>query len=131
MTKQRRLKNNTNADVDMTPMLDIVFILLIFFIVTTSFVKESGIEITKPKANTTSNIDKPSMVIKITDEGLIHFNNAIVDIERVPSRIESFLANNDTNTVLLLPSKAVTYQTVVAVMDQIKSIPELTIAIGK
>lgn len=130
MKRNKKLSNHGDGEVDMTPMLDIVFILLIFFIVTTSFVKEMGIEIDKPKAQQANDINnKPSIVIQVSEDGLIRFNNKLVDIERVPSRIENFLANNDTNTVVLLPEKEVTYDFVVAVMDQIKSFPELKIAI--
>lgn len=119
------------AEADMTPMLDIVFILLIFFIVTTSFVKELGLEITKPDAKKSNTKNNPSMVISISEDGLIRFNNSIVDIERVPSRIEHFLASNDVKSVLLLPDKEVTYDIVVAVMDKIKGYSNLAIAIGK
>ncbi|MGJ8693369.1 MAG: ExbD/TolR family protein [Thalassotalea sp.] len=131
MTTKRRSVIDKDSEVDMTPMLDIVFILLIFFIVTTSFVKELAIEISKPKASTNSSPDKPSMVINVSEDGLIRFNNQLVDIERVVSRIEHFLVDNDSNTVLLIPSKEATYDLIVAVMDKIKSHSNLTIAIGK
>ena len=99
MTRKRNKTIENDAEVDMTPMLDIVFILLIFFIVTTSFVKELGLEITKPDAKKSNAENKPSMVISISEDGLIRFNNSIVDIERVPSRIEHFLASNDVKSV--------------------------------
>lgn len=131
MTKKKLFVANNDAEVDMTPMLDIVFILLIFFIVTTSFVKELGIEVLKPESKTTETINKPNMVINISEKGLIRFNNRLVDIERVPSRISQFLAKNDATTVLLIPEADVTYDLVVAVMDKIKSYSQLAIAIGK
>lgn len=131
MTKKKLFVANDDAEVDMTPMLDIVFILLIFFIVTTSFVKELGIEVLKPESKTTETINKPNMVINISEDGLIRFNNKLVDIERVPSRISQFLAKNDTTTVLLIPEADVSYDLVVAVMDKIKSYSQLAIAIGK
>ena len=55
MARKQRFREEEEAAVDMTPMLDIVFIMLIFFIVTTSFVKEAGIEVNKPKAAQATN----------------------------------------------------------------------------
>ena len=67
-----RFKRNSDEDdagIDMTPMLDIVFIMLIFFIVTTSFVKESGIDVNKPQSKTATKKDKANILIGITASG--------------------------------------------------------------
>ncbi len=128
--KSKRLENQ-QSDVDMTPMLDIVFILLIFFIVTTSFVKEEGLLINKPDANNKSKSDAPVILVKILEAGLVTFNGKAVDVERLPARIESFLAENITTTALLVPHENVTYERVVEVMDQIATFNGLTISIGK
>ncbi len=69
--KSRLREDPENSEVDMTPMLDIVFILLIFFIVTTSFVKEEGLMVSRPKMNQNSNESKPAMVIEINDSGIV------------------------------------------------------------
>ena len=128
--RKSRIENN-EAEVDMTPMLDIVFILLIFFIVTTSFVKEEGIMVNRPKMNKSQNPSAPAMLIKITDSGLVTFNGKAVDIERVPARIENFIATNDSNSVIVIPSYDTRHEDVVSVLDKIKEFEGLTISIGK
>lgn len=128
---RRRNTEEHQADVDMTPMLDIVFILLIFFIVTTSFVKELGLEVTKPKANKSPSNASPTIVVSISDSGIVNFNGKIVDIERLPARIESFLAENITSTAIIIPSTDTRHADVVSVIDQVKTFDQLTIAFGK
>lgn len=131
MSRKRKLQENNDADVDMTPMLDIVFILLIFFIVTTSFVREEGLLVNKPKANKSPSADTPTILVKISDSGIISFNNKIVDIERLPARIESFLAENQTTSAVVIADYKTTHNDVVHVIDQIKQFPQLTVSIGK
>ncbi|WP_448211013.1 ExbD/TolR family protein [Colwellia sp. MEBiC06753] len=131
MSRRRKAEESQEADVDMTPMLDIVFILLIFFIVTTSFVKEMGLEITKPKSNKNPASDAPSMVINVTSNGIVLFNGKTVDIERLPARIENFRAENVISTAIVIPSKETFHKDVVEVIDKIKTFDDLTIAIGK
>lgn len=131
MGRINRNEDVDQGDVDMTPMLDIVFILLIFFIVTTSFVREEGILVDRPKANKPSKNDNPIVVVKISSTGLITFNGKPVDIERLAARIESFLAKNESTTAVVIPSYETTHNNVVKVIDQIKKFEHLTIAIGK
>ncbi len=132
MSRKNRSHDVEESDVDMTPMLDIVFILLIFFIVTTSFVKEEGLMISKPeKNNNPPDNPSPTIVVKITDQGLVNFNGKMVDIERLPARIENFLAKNETSTAVVIPGDNTQYEHVVKVIDQIKTFNQLTIAIGK
>lgn len=101
MSRKNKFTEEKSGDVDMTPMLDIVFILLIFFIVTTSFVREEGLMVNRPKLNKASNDSAPAMAIRITDSGIVSFNGKIVDIERLPARIENFLAKNDSTSASL------------------------------
>lgn len=131
MSKRRTKTEVSNAEADMTPMLDIVFILLIFFIVTTSFVKEEGLMVSRPKMNKAPNEAKPAMVIKISDNGLISFNGKSVDLERVPARIENFIAKNETSTAIVIPSYDTRHEDVVSVLDKVKEFDHLTISIGK
>jgi biopolymer transport protein ExbD len=131
MSKRKNRIENNAAEADMTPMLDIVFILLIFFIVTTSFVKEQGLMVNRPKMNKSQNPSAPAMLIKISDTGLVSFNGNLVDIERVPARIESFIATNDSNSVIVIPSYDTRHKDVVSVVDSVKSFDGLTVSIGK
>ncbi len=131
MSRKKSLHQEEQSDVDMTPMLDIVFILLIFFIVTTSFVREEALLVNKPKANKSASNNDPVIVVAISESGLITFNGKIVDLERLPARIENFLATNATKSAVVLPNKETTYDHVVHVIDKIKTFEQLTISIGK
>jgi len=130
MKAKNLYKNTKEAEVDMTPMLDIVFILLIFFIVTTSFVKEEGILVNRPTANTLSENKSPVLMVNISESGLITLNGKQVDIERLPARIAHFLAKNETLSAVVIPNENTLHNVVVNVLDQIKIFPELTISIG-
>lgn len=132
MTHKRNIREEREADVDMTPMLDIVFILLIFFIVTTSFVKEKGLIINRPKAkNHPSKTNTATVVVQISETGQLKFNGNLVDIERLSARIESFLSTNKTNSAVVIAHSNVTHDMVVKVIDNIKPFKQLVISIGR
>ena len=132
MARRGNIHEEREADVDMTPMLDIVFILLIFFIVTTSFVKEEGLLINRPKAKNNPNENNtPTVVVQIGETGLVKFNGRLVDIERLSARIESFLSENQTNSAVVIANDDVAHDKVVKVIDSISSFNQLTISIGK
>ena len=118
------------AEINMTPMLDVVFIMLIFFIVTTSFVKEQGFLVNKPDGGKSEN-NNPILLIKINDSGIVSLNNRITDIERLPANIENFLATNTVSTAVVIPSYDTNYDKVVKVIDQINMVGGLTVSIGK
>lgn len=131
MSARKARSEVENSEVDMTPMLDIVFILLIFFIVTTSFVKEEGIMVNRPKINKPQSQSTPAMVLRISDSGMVTFNGKPVDIERVPARIENFIAKNDSNSAIVIPNYNTRHEDVVAVIDKVREFEHLTISIGK
>ncbi len=130
MKKSRLGNNQENSEVDMTPMLDIVFILLIFFIVTTSFVKEQGFLLNKPDQTKSSPSDSTNISIHIDENNTVFFNNKAVDVSRIPARIENFLANQSTENVILSPHVKTNYNKVVQVLDQIKLVSGLTVSIS-
>ena len=127
--KQKKLIEK-DAEVDMTPMLDIVFILLIFFIVTTSFVKELGFLVERSQNNKQSTTPSKSIMIHLDSNNTIYFNGKPVDIERLPARIEHFIANHPTDSILFRPHEDTNYQHVVKVLDQLKPFKRLTINMG-
>ena len=71
------------GQIDLTPMLDVVFIMLIFFIVTSSFVKEPGVELFKPQASTTEACERGTIIFAVDDRGDIYYNKERVPMERV------------------------------------------------
>ena len=117
---RKRIREDEEAMIDMTPMLDIVFIMLIFFIVTTSFVKEAGIEVNKPKAANQTNQKNANIFIAVKDTGEIWFDKRRVDIELVGSQIEKILAEQPTDVIIIQADKDAKHGVVVEVMDAIK-----------
>lgn len=117
-------KKHTNADddaqIDMTPMLDIVFIMLIFFIVTTSFVKEKGLEVNRPKDQRTETKPSKALSIQIDEFGKIRMNGRDVDIRRVVANIQTYLAENVTDAAAIQAHEDTEHGVVVEVMDQAK-----------
>ena len=121
MARKQRFREEEEAAVDMTPMLDIVFIMLIFFIVTTSFVKEAGIEVNKPKAAQATKQKNANIFIAIRSDGEIWVDKQQIDVERISAKIESLLAEQPTEVVIIQADKEAKHGTVVKVMDQIKA----------
>jgi biopolymer transport protein ExbD len=121
------------AGIDMTPMLDIVFIMLIFFIVTTSFVKEAGIEVLRPKASTATQQKNANIFIAVRENGEIWMDKRMVDVERVGANIERMLAEQPTDTVVIQADVEAKHGVVVKVMDQVKQagIDKISVAAEK
>jgi len=130
---RKRIREDEEAAIDMTPMLDIVFIMLIFFIVTTSFVKEAGIEVNKPKASNQETKKNANIFIAVKDTGEIWLDKRRVDIELVGSTIEKLLAEQPTDVVIIQADKDAKHGVVVKVMDAIKEagIDRISIAAAK
>ncbi|MCF6458255.1 biopolymer transporter ExbD [Pseudoalteromonas sp. MMG024] len=121
MARNKRIREEDEAAVDMTPMLDIVFIMLIFFIVTTSFVKEAGIEVNKPKAAQATKKKNANIFIAIRGNGEVWMDKRQVDVERVSANIERLLAEQPTEVVIIQADKEAKHGVVMKVMDQIKA----------
>ena len=117
---RNRNREEEDAAIDMTPMLDIVFIMLIFFIVTTSFVKEAGIQVNKPEANQANKEPSANIFIAIRDTGEIGMDKRQVEVERVAANLERMLAEQPTDLVVIQADKEAEHGRVVEVMDQIK-----------
>jgi len=88
-------------EINITPMLDVVFIMLIFFIVTASFVKEAGIDVNKPEAATAVAKEKANILIAIDANGEIWIDRRIVDPRAVRANIERLHAENPQGTVVI------------------------------
>jgi biopolymer transport protein ExbD len=105
------------GEIDITPMLDVVFIMLIFFIVTASFVKESGIEVNRPDASTSTAKPRANILIAINDLGEIWINKRHVDESQVRANIERMHAENPQGTVVIQADEEAKTKQLVAVMD--------------
>lgn len=108
-------------EINMTPMLDVVFILLIFFIVTASFVKEAGIEVNRPEAATAVNKERANILVAISDKGEVWINKRRVDVRAVQANIERLKAENPQGTVVIQADKKATTDILIKVMDSARA----------
>ncbi len=104
-------------EINMTPMLDVVFIMLIFFIVTASFVKEAGIDVNRPEAATAVKKERANILVAISDQGEIWINKRQVDVRAVQANIERLKAENPQGSVVIQADKKATTETLIKVMD--------------
>ncbi|MGY8835199.1 MAG: ExbD/TolR family protein [Enterobacterales bacterium] len=127
--KSKLSKLQNNADVDMTPMLDIVFILLIFFIVTTSFVKPVAIELNRPLDS--PQIDKPvkNALFRIDESNGVYFSGRLINLEQVTSNLAMFAAKYEISSVLITADENSTHNTLMSVMNNIKQYDDYSISL--
>ena len=109
-----------DSTIDMTPMLDIVFIMLIFFLVTTSFVKESGIKVNPPGAQTAVKQEKGNLLIAVKDNGEIWIDRRRVDLGAVRAHIERLRAEYPEGSVVIQADENSRTGVFVKIMDQIR-----------
>ena len=118
------------SQIDMTPMLDIVFIMLIFFVVTASFVKESGIDVNRPEAETAVKQDRANIFVAIDDKGVIWIDNRRVDAAQVRANIERLHAQNPQGSVVIQADEQAVTKQLVAVMDAARAAGVYNISIA-
>jgi biopolymer transport protein ExbD len=111
-------QGDEEAQIDMTPMLDVVFIMLIFFIVTSSFVRETGVDVTRPSADTAVSTDSGSVQIGITSRNEIWIDKRLVDPRAVRANVERALAENAGAAVVIVADESSNTNTLIKVMDQ-------------
>jgi biopolymer transport protein ExbD len=120
MSARRHIPAQEDTELDMTPMLDIVFIMLIFFIVTTSFVKESGVTVNTPQAATAANQQNANIFIAITASGEVWIDRRPVDPRSVRAIVARLHADNPEGSVIIQSDAAAATGTLVDVMDQVR-----------
>lgn len=119
-----------DAEINMTPMLDVVFIMLIFFIVTTSFVRETGVEVNRPLAEASDKLPQNAILIAITDDNQIWVDQHRIDGRAVRRNIERMLVENPESTVVIQADTAAATGTLINVLDQTKLAGAKNIAVS-
>ncbi|MCG8435408.1 MAG: biopolymer transporter ExbD [Gammaproteobacteria bacterium] len=114
----RRHAEEEDAEINMTPLLDIVFIMLIFFIVTTSFVKEAGLEVNRPEARTAIEQTRANIMIAISHSGDIWMQKRLVELAQVRILIEQARAENPEGSVVIIADEDAPTGILVQIMDQ-------------
>lgn len=117
--RRRRAKENDSANIDMTPMLDIVFILLIFFIVTATFLQEEGIDMRPPPPSETPPQDSnPVILVQVTDQQRVFVNLEQTTPDRVMAAISRIRAEQPNSAVLIQPDDEAHHGITVQIWDE-------------
>ena len=117
-------------EINVTPMLDVVFIMLIFFIVTASFVKESGLEVNRPEAATAVKQEKANILVAIGANNEIWINRRRVDPRQVGPNIRRLKAENPQGSVIIQADKQAAVNTLVQVMDASRAVGVFDISLA-
>jgi biopolymer transport protein ExbD len=130
MQAARHAPESEETGIDLAPMLDFVLNLLIFFIITTSFVKEAGISVTRPEALTAEHKESGNILVAIRANGDIWMDKRQVDLREVRGLIERLHVERPEDTVVLIADKESPTGVLTRVMDQVKlgGIAEVSIA---
>ncbi|MCA9504017.1 MAG: biopolymer transporter ExbD [Spirochaetaceae bacterium] len=132
MRRRRSGRIDDEAEVDLTPMLDVVFIMLIFFIVTASFVKEVGLDLNRPEGggNPKTVESNKNILVQISNDGLIFVDRRPVDIRAVRPNIERLHAERPDGQVIIAAGPAAFNGLLVEVMDQARlaGVEEISLA---
>ncbi len=130
MRRVSRNRQEEESKIDITPMLDVVFIMLIFFIVTASFIKESGANVTKPKAETYEKKPKATILLAISEKDEIWLDRRKLDPRAVKANLNRLRAENPEGEVIVQADEESSAETVMKVVEALKDagIPVPTIA---
>ncbi len=110
-------KSDDDSDINLTPMLDVVFIMLIFFIVTATFIKQAGIDVYRPDALTAQKKPTVSVLLAIGPTGEIWIDKKRVDITAVRAVIERLHAENPKGTLVIQADRAAKSEKLMAVLS--------------
>ncbi len=128
--RRRKNREEDDSEVNLTPMLDVVFIMLIFFIVTASFVKEAGIDVTRPPAASAEKKERGNILVAITENDQIWMDRRQVDPRALRANIERLYAENPQGSVVIQADKNSKNGLLVQVMDaaRLAGVPNVSLA---
>jgi biopolymer transport protein ExbD len=116
-------RKKQGVELNMSPLIDMVFILLIFFLVTTSFVKETGVEVKRPIASDTSTpADKANLFIVVDRDGYIFIEDQMVDIRTVRSHVERWFVENPLGNVIITSDRGSRWGVSIEVLDKVREV---------
>ena len=115
---------------DMTPLIDVVFLLLVFFMLTSTFIKPEAIELDLPGANTAAVTEKTPITVALDQEGEITLNGNALGLEELRGAVEVLMAGEARETVGLLTDERASVKQMVLVMDELRAAGALDIALG-
>lgn len=112
-----RPKKRAGFHLDVVPLIDVVFVLLIFTILTSSLTKETGVDVDKPQAQSAGELNRQSIMVAITREGTVHVNERQVDMEGLQDVLRRMLSENTLGEVVLIADRNSQTGLLVSVMD--------------
>ena len=132
MRRRRSREEVEENKINLTPMLDVVFIMLIFFIVTATFVKEIGLDVNQPEDDKPQTVDpdKKSIVVRITNRDRIVIAQRDVDIRSVRANVERMHAENPEAPVIIQPHPDSRTETMIHVMDSARQAGVLKVSLA-
>ncbi|MFY8350615.1 ExbD/TolR family protein [Pseudoalteromonas sp. SSM20] len=116
---EQKIEDSKNQEIDLAPLLDVVFILLIFFIVTTVFVKETGVEVDKPSAVSSQQLQKSVLMLAITDAGQVMYAGTNIGVAGVRATLMQ-ASRTKARPLVIQADKRVPTELLVKVIDQAK-----------
>ncbi|MHC5040188.1 MAG: ExbD/TolR family protein [Planctomycetota bacterium] len=117
LDKHRKSKR-PGTELNIAPLIDMIFILLIFFLVTTTFTQETGVEVNRPAASTATKLEKESFLVAVTQDGSIYVQNRIVDLLDLRALVQEALKGDPEKPVVILADRSSMTGQVIAVMDE-------------
>ena len=105
------------SEINLTPMLDVVFIMLIFFIVTANFIKEPGLEVNRPDSDTSEIQENAAILIAIGNNDEIYMDGRRIDVRQVKANVLKLLADNPQGSVVIQADEAASADAIIQVMD--------------
>jgi biopolymer transport protein ExbD len=118
---KRHATQQEETEINITPMLDVVFIMLIFFIVTTSFIKETGIDPNRPEAETASQQQRGNILIAINEVGEIWMNKGKIEMTQVRQLVEQAKNESPEASVVIIADEKSATGILIDLMDQIRA----------
>jgi biopolymer transport protein ExbD len=115
-----RRKERRRPEISIAPLIDMVFILLLFFLVTTSFTRETGVEVARPVAATAKSPGKENILVAVTERGRVYINERAVDLRTLRSILERELRRRPASAVIIVADKAAKTGLLVDVIDECK-----------
>ena len=128
---RQKVKNETTVlAIDVTPLIDIVFILLIFFMVSATFIRETGIEVEKPQAVWTQSLSPQALRVSIAAGGALYTGGQGVDLQQLRAEVKQFLSRHPEGPVIVIPHHSVDAARFVEVMDSAKQAGAASVAVA-
>ncbi len=109
--------DSSSSEINISPLIDVVFILLIFFIVTTVFVDETGVEVNKPRAASAEDLEKNSILIAVTASGQVYQGGRSIGVSGVRSVVAALLEVDEDTPVIIQGDADANHGTIVKVID--------------